>query len=154
MYVCRDEYMYTYWDVFTYVVMNVCIHCYMYKLNAAFISTYICPNIHIYIYIHPCIHPYIHLSLHTFIFIPAFVHIHSSPHTCIFIPAFIPTYMYMSIHVWMNVCMQGCMQEWMWHSMYIRVLLQHRAGMHSYHYGVASVSRINRIIGLFCKRAL
>jgi hypothetical protein len=94
------------------------------------------------------------------------VHTRVCMYVCMYVCIYVCMHvcMYMCVYVFMHVCMHVCMYVCMYISdretENLRALVHVYAHVHwwcrcgTYTYGVASVSRIDKIIGLFRKRAL
>jgi len=137
-----------YINIYIYTHIYVCAYRHMHTNKCAhtlhrcvYIHTYTCLYIHIYIYIHQqmCIHAYIYI--HIYIYIHQQMCTYSTPLWNI--PANIPALVWLrdSLHIYLKKYTDhiygdvyvGCLVSW---------------------YGAATMSRLLKMIGLFCKRAL
>ena len=96
-----------------------------------FIYLYIYIYICIYIYIYIYIHMYIYIRIHICVCISVYIYIH----ICVYIYIHMYTiYTYMCVYIYIFICMRAFL-VWIW-------------------YGVATIRRLLKMIGLFCKKAL
>ena len=105
--------------------MHICVWCIHIRHLHTYIYTYIC------IYLHICIHIHIHIHIHICIYAYTYTYIYTHIYTHIFT--------YVHINVWHT-----------YKQMYICI----HNDVKTYKYGVATISRRLKIIGLFCKRAI
>jgi len=120
--------MYIHTLIYAYTHMYICTHtC---KCIYMYICTYTCK--YIYIYICKCIYIYIHICIYIY------VHTHVNIYIYIYIYVFMFTYIYLYVCIYTSLCF-----------LYI---------YHSQRFGQGGcakrlVSRIDKIVVLFCKRA-
>jgi len=140
----QDTHIYTY-GYLMYTHRYICIHTDM----CVYIHTHMCTYIYIW-YIQIYVYTYIHICIHTDMYVYIHIHIHALTqmfahhrvksythvyHTFTYIYSYIYIYVYayVNIYVYIHVYIHTC---------------------HTNTYGVALVSGIDKMTGLFCKRAL
>jgi len=118
--------MYVYVSIYVYMCsLQEQVHCVRkHSLCTVYFFTYI--YVHIYIYIHTYTYAYIYK--YTYIYIYIQIHIHTRIYT----------------HMHMKICM--------YIHIHIHIYLPKARSLCEY--GVATISRLLEIVGLFCKRAL
>jgi len=134
-----------------YICMYICIYIIDILYMCIYIHTYIHIYVftHIYIYIH--IHTYIYLSIYMFANVYRYIHIFIYIHTGIYIH----TYIYLRREVVTSSVLFWRCALLFWLRTYNRNTWRYnrKTRMHVYMqlYGVATISRLLEIIGLFCR---
>jgi len=130
------------------------------------------------IYVYKCVYEYVHIYIYMYIHICIYIYIYVNMSICICIYMYIHIYMYRAhelrkrlsmrrryiymyiciyVYIYINISICICMY------IYIHVCIEYTnldrgfrcaEAMHHSQHGVATMSRILKIIGLFCKRAL
>jgi len=115
----------------------------MYMAREAAMNPYTYMYIYMYIYLcfcmcmmHICMYMYIHICIYTCMYVYIYMAGKAEMN------AYTNTYLYMYVYINIYICMQ-----WIYTQTYI-------CTYHRWWYGVATISRLIQLIGLFCKRAL
>jgi len=116
----------------TYTYAHVCI---LYAYIC--ISVYIC----VYIHIHTCIYIYIYIYIHIYVYTYVYIYmcVYTHLHICIYVYIYTCVYIYMCIYIHIYIHREIFM--------YIHIDTW-------YVLWVATISRLLKLIGLFCRRAL
>ena len=133
----------------------MCIYMYIHLYISICISKYICIYIYIYIYIY--IHTYIHIYIYICIYTPLCIHVYI--YTCIYMY----TYIYICTHTRdagedksspreSELDIGAKLHRFYTYMNPEKVMLDiSRVCMYDCLYGVATVSRIDKITGVFCR---
>jgi len=150
--------MYIHTYVYKYVQINryhpICIHI---LVRLCVFLMYICICIHVYIYIYMytrvcvflmyiCIFVYVYMYTYTY----TCIHIHIYIHICIFSYVYVYIYMYLYTYICIYVYIYIYIETKTTNTRIFICILTGRC-ISLYMYGMASVSKIDKIIGLFCR---